>query len=152
MYFIYTPPCGNVINPSIVMATLFDYHSSQTETATWNVRGAWEFIQKATRQNKLKHMKTENNTGETQMWQMEMKKRGRRAGEELSLMEECLFYSDSNVVQKVCLRHGREKKKNKGGWQQRQPGVQKIDRNVGCAARERGEDAQPASGVKGVKI
>lgn len=41
----------------------------------------------------------------------------------------------------------------KRGWQQRQPDVQKIeDRNVGCAAQERGEDAQPASGVKGVKI
>lgn len=80
---------------------------------------------------------------------MEMKKRGRREGEELSLMEECLFYSDNNVVQKVCMRHGRKK----DGWQQRQPDVQKIeDRKMGCAAQERGEDAQPASGVKGVKI
>lgn len=86
------------------------------------------------------------------MWQMEMKKRGRRKGEGLALMEECLFYSDNNMVQKVCMRR-------KNGWQQRQPGVQKWkkhgdggDRKSGCAARERGEDARPASGVKGVKI
>lgn len=42
------------------------------------------------------------------MWQMEMKKRGRRKGEGLALMEECLFYSDNNMVQKVCMRHGQK--------------------------------------------
>lgn len=42
---------------------------------------------------------------------MEIKKHGRREGEELSLMEECLLYSDNNVVQKVWMRHGQKKKK-----------------------------------------
>lgn len=85
---------------------------------------------------------------------MEMKKRGRRAGEELSLMEECLLYSDNNVVQKGLYETRTKKKKKRRGWQQqRQPDVQKVeDRNVGCAAQERDEDAQPASGVKGVKV
>lgn len=45
---------------------------------------------------------------------MEMKKRGRREGEELSLMEECLLYSGNSVVQKVCMRHGQKKKKEDG--------------------------------------
>lgn len=39
---------------------------------------------------------------------MEMKKRGRRKGEGLALMEECLFYSDNNMVQKVCMRRGQK--------------------------------------------
>lgn len=65
MYFIRTLACGNVIELSAVLASLY-YHSSQTETATLNVRGASEFIQKATQQNKLKHMTRQRKTNEKQ--------------------------------------------------------------------------------------
>lgn len=53
--------CSKLTELIIILLMLF-YHpkqSSLTETGTLNVRGASEFIQKATQQNKLKHTKTE---------------------------------------------------------------------------------------------
>lgn len=80
---------------------------------------------------------------------MEMKKHGRRKGEELASMEQCLFYI------KQCGSKDLHDRWTNGGWQ-RWPNVQKDkkrrDKRLGCDAQERHDDTQPASGMRGVKI
>lgn len=149
--------CSKLTELIIILLMLF-YHpkqSSLTETGTLNVRGASEFIQKATQQNKLKHTKTEKKKPK---WKQRCDKWKWRnmAGERVKG-----WHWWKNVYFTVIIIWFKRSvwDADKNGWQQRQPGVQKWkkhgdggDRKSGCAAQERGEDAQPASGVKGIKI
>ncbi len=72
---------------------------------------------KATQQNKLKHNGDKN--PKKKMRQVEIKKHGRRKGEGLAKMEQCLFYRK---------RYGSiglyERLTN--GWRQQQPSVQEV--------------------------
>ena len=79
---------------------------------------------------------------------MEMKKHGGRKVEELASTEQRLFY------RKQCgSKDLHERWTN--GWRQRCPNVQEYkkrrDKKSGCAAQERHDDTQPASGMKEVK-
>lgn len=108
----------------------------------------------ATQQNKLKHIDKKRNKKRDGTNGNEETSQENREG--LTKMEECLFYR-KQYGSKFCMSHGKLKDAGSDGPMCSHGGAVKKHREtketkLGCAAQERNDDVQAASGVKGVRI